>query len=144
MSMKGTGADDLIYTGSSRFQSAQVGLGIPLFYGAQRARIRSAKTNQLFQENNIQIGLKEIENEFSKAQSQYQMTKKTLEYYEEIGLKNANLISTTATKQFSNGEINYLEWVMLMNQSISLQNDYVNALYQFNESVAQLNYLSTK
>lgn len=144
MSMKGTGADDVVYTGSSRFQSAQIGLGIPLFYGAQRARIKSAKTNQLFQENNIQIGLKEMENEFSKALLQYETTKKTLEYYEVIGLKNATLISTTATKQFSNGEINYLEWVMLMNQSISLQNDYINSLYLFNESVVQLNYLSTK
>src|SRR5207344_1314577 len=36
MSMKGTGADSKTYTSSTRFNSAQAGIGIPIFMGAQR------------------------------------------------------------------------------------------------------------
>jgi cobalt-zinc-cadmium resistance protein CzcA len=44
------------------------------------------------------------------------------------GLKNAQLIFETANKQFSNGDINYLDWVMLTNQAINLQSNYMDAV----------------
>jgi len=43
MTMQGSGADNVIYTTSSRFQSVQVGLGIPLFFGSQKAKINASK-----------------------------------------------------------------------------------------------------
>src|SRR6185503_10878866 len=39
MSMKGYGSDNKYYNTSTRFQSAQFGVGIPLFFGAQKAKI---------------------------------------------------------------------------------------------------------
>lgn len=144
MSMKGYGADEVFYSGSNRFQSAQLGLGIPLFFGAQRAKIKSVKVAHLIQENSLQIGLKQMEIEYEKALSQYQMAKQILDYFEGDGLKNVQIIKNSAWKQYSNGDINYLDWVLLTNQAISLQAEYINALYQYNESIIQLNYLLSK
>lgn len=144
MTMKGTGADDVVYTGSNRFQSAQISVGIPLFFGSQKAHIQSMKTSQLISETNLQLGIKQFETEYSNAITKYETYKKTLDYYETKGLENANTITKTANQQLTNGEINYLEWVLLINQSVSIQNEYANALYQYNEAVIQLNYLSAK
>lgn len=144
MSMKGMGADDVLYGSSTRFQSAQMGVGIPLFFGSQRAKIKSAKTNQLIQENNLQIGLRQMEIDYTKALNQYQSSKNILQYFETQGIANASIIKKTASKQFSNGEINYLEWVLLTNQAIQLETEYINALYRYNEAIIQLNYLSSK
>ena len=144
MSMKGMGADDVLYNSSSRFQSAQIGIGLPLFFGAQRAKIKSAKTHQLIQDNNLQIGLKQLELEYIKAINQHQTSKTILSYFENQGITNAQKIKQIALKQFGNGEINYLEWVLLTNQAIQLEIDYINALYQYNEAIIQLNYLSSK
>src|SRR5690606_16777955 len=55
MTMKGTGADNINYTGSTRFNSAQSGIGIPLFFGSQRAKISAAKTNELIAENEFEL-----------------------------------------------------------------------------------------
>ncbi|MDZ7647871.1 MAG: TolC family protein [Cytophagales bacterium] len=63
---------------------------------------------------------------------------------EQTGLTNATLISDTANKQFANGGINYLEWVMLTNQAISLRNEYLIAVNNLNESIIQLNYFIYK
>lgn len=144
MSMKGTGSDEITYTGSTRFQSAQIGIGVPLFFSGQKAKINSAKTNQLVQENNLQLATKQFENDYLLALKQFEISKSSLEYFENTGLKNSQLIIKTANQQLSNGDISYLEWVLVMNQAVSLQNDYANTLFQYNQSIIHLNYLSSK
>jgi heavy metal efflux system protein len=140
MSMRGNGADNKLYDGSTRFQSGQIGIGIPLFYGSQRAKINASKSIQKITETNYLAGLQLFNTEYQRAVTQYLNFSKSVDYYEQTGLKNAALISDTANKQFANGGINYLEWVMLTHQAISLRNDYLIAVNNLNESIIQLNY----
>jgi heavy metal efflux system protein len=144
MSMRGTGADNVSYSGSTRFQSGQIGLGIPLFYGSQKARINASKSIQKITETNYLAGLQQFNTEYQRAITQYLNFSKSVDYYEQTGLTNAKLITDTANKQFANGGINYLEWVMLTNQAISLRNEYLIAVNNLNESIIQLNYFIYK
>jgi heavy metal efflux system protein len=144
MTMRGSGADNKVYDGSTRFQSGQIGLGIPFFYGSQRAKINASKSIQKITEANYLVGLQQLNNEYQRAATQYMNFSKSVDYYEQTGLKNAALISETANKQFANGGINYLEWVMLTNQAISLRNEYLIAVNNLNESIIQLNYFISK
>jgi len=144
MSMRGTGADNLSYDGSTRFQSGQIGLGIPLFYGSQRAKINASKSFQKITETNYLAELQLFNIEYQKAITQYLNLSRSVDYYEQTGLTNAMLISDTANKQFANGGINYLEWVMLTNQAISLRNEYLISVNNLNESIIQLNYFISK
>ena len=144
MTMKGAGADNIFYNSSTRFQSVQVGVGIPLFFGSHKAKINASKINQhisentyLLERNNLQLGYKSV-------MGQYQTNLETVNYFEKTALKNASLIFETANKQFINGELNYLEWVMLTNQAISIQSNYLDAVKNLNESIIQINYLITK
>lgn len=144
MTLQGIGADDVVYDRSTRFQSGQIGLGIPLFYGSQRAKINASKSIQKITETNYLAGLQQFNTEYQRAITQYLNYAKSVDYYEQTGLKNATLISESANKQFANGGINYLEWVMLTNQAISLRNDYLIAVNNLNESIIQLNYFISK
>ena len=144
MTMKGAGADSKFYNSSTRFQSVQVGVGIPLFFGSHKAKINAAKINQhisensyLFERNNLQLGYKSLI-------AQYVTNIETMRYFENIAIKNASIIFETANKQFMNGELNYLEWVMLTNQAISIQSNYLDAVKNLNETIIQINYLITK
>jgi hypothetical protein len=40
----------------------------------------------------------------------------TIAYFESKALKNVDLVTKAANDKFINGDINYLEWVMLINQ----------------------------
>jgi cobalt-zinc-cadmium resistance protein CzcA len=140
----GTGADNVVYDKATRFQSAQLGLGIPLFGGAQKAKIKAAKLAESIADSEWQYSKKAVQQQFINAQSLYKKSQERLDYYEKIALSNASIISATANKQFYNGEINYLDWVMLIHQSIAIQNDYINTLNQYNDAVIQLNYLTSK
>jgi len=142
MSMFGSGSDNKSYTYSSRFQSGQFGLGIPLFYGAQRARVKSAGIQQQIAENALAAGTFKFQNELSQLAAQLQSFTTTANYFEQSGLKNANLIMKTASLQFQNGDINYLDWALLNNQAISIENDYLEAIHNLNAVVIQINYLN--
>jgi cobalt-zinc-cadmium resistance protein CzcA len=145
MSMLGVGSDNVLYsTRSARFQSVQVALGIPLFFGAQKARISSAKSLQLISQNNYSTGLQSLQNEYLRTIATIENQLRSISYYENTALKNSDIISETALKRFKDGEINYLEWTILMNQSINIKSDYLNTLKTYNETSIQLNYLLAK
>jgi cobalt-zinc-cadmium resistance protein CzcA len=144
MTIKGFGNDELFYTGSTRFQSLMFGVGIPVFYGAQKARTGGAEYQKKVTENDYAFGLSSLQSEYLLQITRCRNSSEMLAYYENAGLKNASLISETAGRQFSGGQINYLEWVLLINQAVSLRNEYINALRGYNENFIQLNYLLTK
>jgi heavy metal efflux system protein len=143
-SIKGTGADDKIYSAAKRFNAVQLGIGIPIFTKAQKAKISSAKFSRQLAENNFAIELQNLTAGYQTAFTEYQKYLQTVQYFEDAALKNAELISETANQQLANGIINYLEWVQLINQSVTVKNDYTEAVKNLNESVIQLNYLTNK
>ncbi len=144
MSMRGFGADEKLYNASTRFQSAQVGIGLPLFFGSQKSKITALKINKDVAENNYLAGLKRLQSEYQQALLIYKKNLQTVAYFEDTALKNAEIILTIANKQFSNGDINYLEWVLLINQSVSIQSDYLDSVKGLNQSIIQLNALTNK
>lgn len=144
MGMRGTGADDKIYNSTPQFQSGQIGLGIPIFSGSQKARINAAKTNEIIASNQYEMNLQNFENAYRSAFSQYKKFEETVQYFESTALKNAETITTTANQQFLNGDINYLEWVLLLNQATTIQSDYIEAVKNRNNAVAELNFYINK
>ncbi|GGI25364.1 hypothetical protein GCM10008119_17290 [Pedobacter mendelii] len=143
-SMKGTGADDRYYGRDKRFQAAQLGIGVPIFAGAQKAKVLAAKVNEEIADSNFQLQKQQLELQIETARHQYQYGVENIYNYEKSVLKNADLIIQTANKQFINGDINYLEWGMLINQSIIIRSNYLDLIKTLNQTVIQLNYLTSK
>ena len=143
-SIKGTGADNKTYGSSRRFNSVQVGVGIPIFAKAQKVKINSAKFSKQLAANNYAVGLQSLQSEYQVALAQYNKYHQTVEYFETKALKNATLITTTANQQLATGNINYLEWVQVINQATTVKNDYVEAVKSLNESIIQLNYFTNQ
>ncbi|MFF5380879.1 CusA/CzcA family heavy metal efflux RND transporter [Pedobacter suwonensis] len=141
-SMKGTGADDRYYNGNKRFQAAQIGIGIPIFSAAQKARISAARINEDIAISGFEQQRQQLNLQLMTLRKQYQYGLENVEQYEKTVLKNADLIITTANKQFVNGEINYLEWGMLINQSVTIRSNYLDLIKSLNQAVIQFNYLN--
>jgi cobalt-zinc-cadmium resistance protein CzcA len=140
-SIRGTGADNKVYGGFYRFQTIQVGVGIPIFTVAQKAKINSEKVNKLIAESSYSVGLQSLNFDYRSAMIQYEKFQKTVEYFEKTALNNSTLIGTTAQQQLVNGSINYLEWVTLINQATAIRNEYIEAVKSLNESTILINYL---
>ncbi|ERJ58915.1 CusA/CzcA family heavy metal efflux RND transporter [Sphingobacterium paucimobilis] len=128
----------------SRFSSVEVGIGIPLFYGGQKAQIRAEEQRVRYAENELYTKKMQLESEYAVLLQQYKTQLAVVTVFEHTQLPAARQITALSQEQFKNGEINYLEWVMLNNQSVQIQNDYYNAVLQFNETAIQIQYIISK
>lgn len=138
MGMKGTTEGNKTYDGGLQFHSVQIGLGIPVFSFGQKSRIQAAKLNELIATNDYDVNTQNFEITFKSLFTQYQKFEESVQYFEKFALKNAKSITTTAQQQFINGDINYLEWVILINQATSIQSDYIEAVRNRNNALAEL------
>ena len=139
--MKGTGADDKYYSGTHRFQSGMVGVGLPVFNSGQKSVIEGQKINQQIAQNNYDIAVRNYKNQYAMTYGEYQKLKAEIDYYKTKGLKNAETIMFTANLLSKEGEINYLEYTILVNQSLEIQNKYIDAQKALNEKIIELNSL---
>ena len=140
-SIRGMGADNQLYYKADRFQSVQAGIGVPLFSGTQRARINSAKSLEQIADFNFRIDAQLLQSQWSASYYRYTGKLQILKNYEDEALKNAAIIVSLASLQFEKGEIDYLRWVQLINQATEIENRYVDALKELNDSIIELNFL---
>ena len=143
-SIKGTGADNKVYGAGNRFSAVQLGIGIPVFARAQKEKINSAKFARQIAENNYAMGLKTLQTDYQSALAEYNKYLQAVQYFETSGLKNAALISATANQQLANGSINYLEWVQVINQAVTVKSDYIESVKHLNDAVILLHYFTNK
>jgi len=136
--------DGLTYTRTDRFQSFQLGMEIPLFSRSQKARVKSARTFQSIAQNETAYRAKVLQAEFASALSQVEQFGEIVSDFEKSTLKNAQAITATLNRQLQSGEINFLEWTVLNQQSLNTQLEYLDAVKNLNNSIIHLNYLLAK
>jgi cobalt-zinc-cadmium resistance protein CzcA len=142
-SFKGMGPDNNYYDGNNRFSSVQTGLGITIFAASQSAKIQASKVGESIAENEYQMQLQLLQNRYKQLMAAHKSNTEITQYFEDSGIKNATLIKETANKQFSNGEINFLDFVMVINQAIAIQSNYLEAVKALNQSSIELNFITS-
>lgn len=123
------------------YQGVNVGLGIPLWYGAQRANIKSAQLNVQRTEQlatDYQSALATAHERLLRERDKYQQA---LDFYNTSGKLLADETLITARKSFVSGEINFLQYVQALDQAMQIRMNYLNNLRLYNTTVIELNYL---
>jgi cobalt-zinc-cadmium resistance protein CzcA len=132
------------YGAGKRFHMVNLSVGIPLFKSAAKARIRAAGVKQDIAKMNTAAAEKNVLAKFQQMQQEYQKQQQALQYYEQTGLQQAELITKHARLSFQNGDISYLEWTILMNNAVSIQLNYLEAVRQYNLAIIELEYITGK
>lgn len=132
------------YGTGRRFHVASLSVGIPLFNAATKARIRAGKVNEEVARIHTQATEHQLKNQLQQLTEEYRKQQTSINYYEQTGLQQAELIVKSARLSFEKGEINYLEWTVLMNNAISIQMNYLDAVHAYNQVIIATEYLTTK
>jgi len=131
---------DRLFTTANRFSSVQLGISLPIAFFAQRARIRALGIGVQQSEIEANDGRNLLQMQYKSAMTAYLQQMKAVAYYESTALKNADLIIDMATNQYEQGDIDYLQYAMLLNQAMTVRNNYFDALRKLNESISQIDY----
>jgi heavy metal efflux system protein len=131
-------------TQSNRFSGIQVGLALPIFFGAQQARVKAAGYNQNAVQNLYQQQRNAIASQWQQAIQEYQKNKSSTQYYLESALLNADLILKQSSAALKQGEIGYAEYLLGVRNAVTIQESYLQTLNALNQSVIYLEFLSAK
>lgn len=130
------------YGSSNRFSSVNAGIGIPVFFGANRARIKAASIQAKEAQLELVVTKQELESNLENSIRIYQRNFKVVQLYQKSILPNGVSIINTATSKLNAGEIGYLDWVILVNQTVSARTEYFNTIQQLNEAAFEIENIS--
>ena len=126
---------------SKRYNGFQAGVSIPLWFGANKAKINAAKTETLIMADESENYKIQLESRYQGLLSDLNKFQEAVDYYETTGGKLAKELTTSASKSFQNGEIDFLQYVQLLESAKNIEITYLQNLTSYNATVLELNYL---
>ena len=120
----------------------QLGLKIPLFFFGHSSTLKSAKINtKITALENHQLTIA-TNQKYTALMAQLEQQSKELTYYEVEGGQLSEQILKAASGNFSNGEINFFQYIQSLENAYDIQLNYLDVLNRYNQTVLEINYLT--
>lgn len=125
------------YAGGN-FMGFEVGIGIPLFYGAAKAKVKAARKEREIAEIDMHRQQLARQNDYDAALARYNSALNRMQYYMRQGAADAAETERLGTMEYENGEISYIEYVNALQESIDAQLRRAAAINDYNQAVVTL------
>jgi len=120
----------------------QVGLSFPILFSGNLAKNKAAKLD-LMQWESQQQNRETLMNGFvAQKESELEQKQESIRYYNESGKTLSDEIIKTAEKSYSNGEIDFFQYIQSMENAANIQLDYLDNLLQYNQAYLELHYFN--
>jgi cobalt-zinc-cadmium resistance protein CzcA len=126
--------------GVSGFNTYQAGISLPLWFFPQKSRVRAAKADAKVAENQYLEQKAITESQVSQLQKSLEKTQKILQYYEEGALLLAEEQITTAQLASKEGEIDYVNYITILNSAIRIKQTHLQYINQYNQQAIEVQY----
>jgi len=130
------GQDAKVYPGF------QAGIGVPLFFGSQSAKVKAGKIQQEQILLESEAFKQQLQTNYSKIQTSLAQNKEVIEYYESDGESLSRLMREQAIRSFAEGEIDFLQYVHLIENSRNITLQYLQAKLDYQLNQLELIYLN--
>lgn len=124
----------------SGFNTYQAGISIPLWFFPQKSRIKAAKADAMVAENQYLEQKATTESQVSQLFKSLEKTRKILQYYEEGALLLAEEQITTAELASKEGEIDYVNYITILNSAIRIKQTQLQYINQYNQQAIEVQY----
>ncbi len=123
------------------FMGFEFGVGLPLFYGATKAKVKAAKHEREMLALEIKQQEQQRTQEYATALTRLRQARQKLEYYKKEGEPQATEILRLANIEYEAGEISYIEYTAALQESVSIRlaaNEAANEHMQAQVQLARL------
>lgn len=128
--------------GAKVYPGFQAGVGIPLFFGSQSAKVKAGRFQQeqiLFESEAFK---QKLETNYSKIQASIAQNQQVIQYYESEGLTLSTQLREQAIRSFKEGEIDFFQYVQLIENSRNITLQYLQARLDYQLNQLELIYLN--
>lgn len=120
------------------FFGFEVTVGVPLFYGATKAKVKAAQKDREVALLAMQQEQREKERDYKQGYNRLQNAIKRMEYYSGENLVKAKDIERLSTLEYENGEISYVEYASALQEAIDMRLKQAEVVNEYNEAVLAL------
>lgn len=120
------------------FFGFEVTVGIPLFYGATKAKVKAAQKDREVALLAMQQEQREKERDYKQGYNRLQNAIKRMEYYNGENMAKAKDIERLSTLEYENGEISYVEYASALQEAIDMRLKQAEVVNEYNEAVLAL------
>lgn len=120
----------------------QAGIGIPLFFGSQSAKVKAGRFHQEQIALESQAFRQKLETNASQIQTSLAQNQQVIQYYESEGLVLSTQLREQAIRSFKEGEIDFLQYVQLIENSRTITLQYLQAKLDYQLNQLELIYLN--
>ncbi|MBL3656134.1 CusA/CzcA family heavy metal efflux RND transporter [Fulvivirga sediminis] len=128
--------------GQNGYYGFQVGLTIPLFFGAQQAKMQASRLEIDRQNMLVQNQKLAWNSALLQAGVNYEQQQKQLKYYQNTGLPLSKQLFEGASLSFTSGDIDYVEYLQSITQASTIKTNWFDALLKYNQSIIEINFLN--
>lgn len=118
-----------------RFNYMNVGIAIPLSFGANKARIKSFDFEKQAAQATAMQQQQELFAQLKNVMQQYQQNVMQYRYYQDKALTNADEIIAAARLGYRTGDISYVEYLYALQTATDTRLNYLESIRKINESV---------
>lgn len=123
------------------YPGVQGGLAIPIFSGAQRSQVRMTEIEL----DKIDFQTREYQTQLQNRQNQLQLeliqNQEVIFYYQTEGKVLVDQLIIQAQRSFSEGEIDFLQYVQLLENARNITIQYLQSKFNYRLIVIDINYL---
>ena len=119
----------------------QVGVSVPLLFSGIKSKIRVAQLeSQSWEEQKANESIK-IEKFCNQKKEELAKHNESIQYYKQYGEKLAKEILKVADRSYKQGEIDFFQYITSLENATTIEVDYLENVFLYNQTLYQLHYL---
>ena len=120
------------------FMGFEVGVGVPLFFGATRAKVKAANRDREIVQLEMQQEQQQRQQEYNACLSRLNAARVRLEYYQQEGGQKAAEMERISCTEYEQGESNYHDLITTLQNCIDMRMKRATAINDYNQSVVSM------
>ncbi len=126
---------------SKNYYGLEVGISLPILFFNQHSKVQRASIQRQIVKQGYRDYDAKLKAYVLSLSSELKSHKSAVDYYENTGLALSRELLKNANLAYRNGEIDFLQYIHLLQNSVDIEMSYLDNLNQYNQTVLSLNYL---
>ncbi|MEZ5173608.1 MAG: TolC family protein [Bacteroidia bacterium] len=132
------------FTRADRFSGYTAGISVPLWFVPQKARVSSARLRAEASSKSLENTVLAVSMQYEALLMKFKTQSLRLELLEQKQLNVSETITQKSMLAWQQGEASYLELLYTLEQQYQIQNEWLNALLELNDTAASIKYFQTQ
>src|SRR5690606_14579762 len=128
--------------GTGSLWGGQIGLGIPLFYKAQKAMISSALLSKQISQSSSENVKRVLTSKQQALDIELEKLMVPIRFYNDENKKNMDLLIKTALTSYQNGETGFMQYLQAIELSNQIVSQYYGDIHAYNMTLIEKEFIT--